>query len=310
VYVVDTESWTTVNASSLTDGRLSNGDNDEPMIASDGEYIVFRTNSTTLLPGPTRWLPAIRGNGNYNAASSNTTITVLRAPLLIRADDASKQVGAPLPSFTARASGFVNGDSMGSLNGTLVFATAASSQSPVGTYAIWSSGVTSANYDVAYANGTLKVVRGQAAVSVVTSPSPSGVNQPLTVTATVAAAAPAAGSPTGSVSFFDGPTRLGTATLTGSVAALTTAGLEPGTHMIEARYSGDVSFEFGAGSTAYVVNTASATPALSVAPASGTTAVATWSTSGLAHGRHTITATYLGDPTYRGSTKTFMQLVD
>jgi hypothetical protein len=123
VYVVDTESWTIVNASAAPDGKLSNGDSNEPKMTSNGEYIVFRTNSTTLLAGPTRWLPAIRGNG-YNAASSNTTITVLRAPLLIRADDTSKQVGGPLPSFTARASGFVNGDSIGSLNGTLVFATA------------------------------------------------------------------------------------------------------------------------------------------------------------------------------------------
>jgi hypothetical protein len=39
-----------------------------------------------------------------------------------------------------------------------------------------------------------------------------------------------------------------------------------------------------------------------LAPGAGATAVASFPVAGLAHGNHTVTATYLGDPTYKGST--------
>jgi len=41
---------------------------------------------------------------------------------------------------------------------------------------------------------------------------------------------------------------------------------------------------------------------VAVTALSGTAARATLAVPGLAHGRHTISATYLGDPTYKGST--------
>ena len=42
----------------------------------------------------------------------------------------------------------------------------------------------------------------------------------------------------------------------------------------------------------------------------GGTAEATLSVPGLAHGRHNVTATYLGDTTYKGSTAMVTQVVD
>ncbi|WP_030355944.1 Ig-like domain-containing protein, partial [Streptomyces scopuliridis] len=53
---------------------------------------------------------------------------------------------------------------------------------------------------------------------VTTSPDPSVFGQPKTLTATVTPVPPGAGTPTGTVSFFDGATLLGTATLSGGVA--------------------------------------------------------------------------------------------
>ena len=62
--------------------------------------------------------------------------------------------------------------------------------------------------------------------------------QSLTFTATVTTAA--AGTPTGSVEFYDGATDLGPAVLNGSgVATLTTSGLSVGSHAISAVYGGD-----------------------------------------------------------------------
>jgi hypothetical protein len=65
----------------------------------------------------------------------------------------------------------------------------------------------------------------------------------VTFTATVSAAAPGSGTPTGSVTFYDGTTKLGTGTLNGGSAAFTITTLSIGTHSITAVYGGDGNFK-------------------------------------------------------------------
>lgn len=70
------------------------------------------------------------------------------------------------------------------------------------------------------------------------SPNPAVVGQPVTLTATVSCTV---GPPTGTVTFFDGPTPLGTSPLNGAgVATLTTTSLSIGSHPLTGQYSGDV----------------------------------------------------------------------
>jgi hypothetical protein len=195
----------------------------------------------------------------------NTSVVVTPAPLSIRASDTAKPFGAPLPVFTAAATGFVNGDSFAALNGALAFATSATAQSSIGTYPVTPSGLSSPNYIVTFVSGTLSVVRGGVTVAVSTSPAPSGLNQPMTFTASVAAAAPAAGTPTGTVRFFDGPTLLGSSTLSAGSVSFTTAGLAAGVHTIQASYDGDGSFLPGTGSASHTVNSAAGTPSITIA---------------------------------------------
>jgi hypothetical protein len=106
----------------------------------------------------------------------------------------------------------------------------------------------------------LTIVRDNVGVTMSASPNPVGVDQPMTFTATVVPAPPGAGAPTGTVQFFDGAILLGSATLAGGSASLTTAGLDPGTRAIEARYPGDGSFNAGSGFSTQIVNDSSATP--------------------------------------------------
>jgi hypothetical protein len=47
-----------------------------------------------------------------------------------------------------------------------------------------------------------------------------------------------------------------------------------------------------------------------ITPVSGSTARVSWVVTGLAHGRHTVTATYLADPNYKGSTAVVTQQVN
>jgi hypothetical protein len=195
----------------------------------------------------------------------NTSIVVTAAPLSIRANDTAKPFGSPLPGFTVSAAGFVNGDSFASLSGTLTFATSATAQSSVGTYPVTPSGLSSSNYVITFVTGALSVVRGGVTVAVSTSPAPSGLNQSMTFTASVGAAAPAAGTPTGTVRFFDGSTLLGSATLSAGIVSFTTAGLAAGVHTIQATYDGDGSFLAGTGSASHTVNSAAGTPSISIA---------------------------------------------
>jgi hypothetical protein len=78
---------------------------------------------------------------------------------------------------------------------------------------------------------------------VVSSANPSGKGQAVTFTATVSAAAPGSGTPSGSVTFYDGKVILGTATLSGGIASLTVASLAKGKPRIKAVYGGDLGFK-------------------------------------------------------------------
>jgi hypothetical protein len=98
----------------------------------------------------------------------------------------------------------------------------------------------------------------------VSSSNPSNGGQAVTFTASVTGSG---GTPTGTVSFYDGTTRIGMGTLNGSgVATFITASLSGGGHTMTATYSGDSNFSSST-STAFtqtVTNlTASATALLS-----------------------------------------------
>jgi len=76
-------------------------------------------------------------------------------------------------------------------------------------------------------------------VALASSVNPSSTGQSVTFTATVAATG---GTPTGTVTFYDGATSLGSGTLSSGTAMLGTASLSAGSHSITAVYSGDGTF--------------------------------------------------------------------
>jgi len=122
-----------------------------------------------------------------------------------------------------------------------------------------------------FSNSTSSVVVlnvGQAAttVSPQAMPNPSVFGQSTIFTATVTAVAPGTGTPTGTVSFFEGTTNLGSSTLTAGVATLTLSSLQVGSHVIQMNYSGDANFLTSNNSLTQLVNQASTTTALATAP--------------------------------------------
>ncbi|HEY0757624.1 MAG TPA: Ig-like domain repeat protein [Acidisarcina sp.] len=228
---------------------------------------------TTALPaGMGSIMASYSGSSTSTASSSaNVPISVAPAPLSVAAASASRFVNTANPTFTGSVSGAVNSDVF-----TTTYATTAVPSSPAGSYPIVPtiSGADIADYTVTLTNGTLTVLPqtvttttlSASALSVLTGTS-------VTFTATVAGVT---GAPpaTGVVTFTDGSSVLGTASLSSSgVAMYSSTALTIGTHAITASYSGDVP---NLGSISPVVNVTITAPppdfTLNFNPASATIA--------------------------------------
>lgn len=121
-------------------------------------------------------------------------------------------------------------------------------------------------YQIAYNGGTGNdvVLTALAPLTATTttlasSNNPSSAGQSVTFTATVSGTG---GTPTGTVSFFDGVALLGSGTLNGSgMATFSTSNLTAGPHTITAMYNGDVTFASST-SAPLIQNVSAAIPAL------------------------------------------------
>jgi len=111
-------------------------------------------------PGSYAITPSVTGARltNYNVSYVPGVLTILPAPLYITADPQTKVLNAPNPVLTASYSGFVLGQGAAQLNGSLTCATTALLNSPVGSYPVTCSGVTSADYAISFLPGTLRVL--------------------------------------------------------------------------------------------------------------------------------------------------------
>ncbi|HVG20250.1 MAG TPA: Ig-like domain repeat protein [Blastocatellia bacterium] len=129
--------------------------------------------------------------------------------------------------------------------------------------------------------GTLTVEKASTVTQVSSSPNPSTYGQAVTFTATVISGS---GTPTGSVSFFDGATLLGSQPLGGGSASLTTAALAAGNHSITAVYAQGANF-LGSTSAALTHTVNKASTATSVqAAVSGKNVILTATVSAIAPG--------------------------
>jgi hypothetical protein len=178
--------------------------------------------------------------------------------------------------------------------------------------------------------------------TLISSSNPSNFGQSVAFTATVTSQG--SGTPTGTVTFSDGSTSLGTSPLSGGTAIFSTAALTVGLHSINAAYSGDSNFSGSSASLNQTVNQAGTTTSLTSAPNPSAVAqavtltavvapaytgtptgtvtfmdgattlgtgtlnggVATYTTSSLAIGQHSMTAVYSGDANNGGSTSSVL----
>jgi uncharacterized repeat protein (TIGR03803 family) len=91
-------------------------------------------------------------------------------------------------------------------------------------------------------NQSVTVNMAQTTTMLGSLPNPSSRKQVVTLTTSVAAAAPGGGIATGQVQFVDGKKKLGTATVVNGLATLQVSFTNMGTHGLTAIYSGDANF--------------------------------------------------------------------
>jgi hypothetical protein len=98
-------------------------------------------------------------SSNYTITFANGSLTVNTVPLTVTASAASKTYNGLAYSGGNGVgySGFVNGEGSGVLGGTLAYGGSAQGAVNAGSYAITPSGLTSSNYAITFANGSLTV---------------------------------------------------------------------------------------------------------------------------------------------------------
>ena len=141
-------------------------------LTANTDYTVSYADNINATTDTSKATVTITGAGNYKGTAS-AKFAIKKAALTVRAEDKTIKYGEE-PQFTAKYDGFVNGETettTGVLNGTLAFAcdyvkAGSADNSKVGTYAITPSGLTSANYDISFVNGTLKVERATGQVTI------------------------------------------------------------------------------------------------------------------------------------------------
>jgi hypothetical protein len=239
------------------------------------------TFSTTALPaGNDAIVATYGGDFNFTANSGGLFQTVQGQTTTTLASSANPAVFGQAITFTATVSpvapaacppsGTVSfssdGAALGSVglvNGVATLSTAALA---VGSHAIAVSYAGDGIFLSSSAGLTQQVNQGATTTALGSSANPSTFGQPVTFTATVNPVAPAAGSPSGMVTFSSDGALLGSASLVNGVATLSTAALAAGSHAIVATYSGDGNFLASSVSLGQQVNQGPTQTSLSAAP--------------------------------------------
>ena len=230
------------------------------------------------------------GDGNFNGSTgslagnpqvvnkSNTTTVVTSSqnpsafaqPVTFTATVSAVAPGAGTQTGTVT---FLDGGSpIGTGTLTAGVATFTTSALAAGNHTITASYGGDANFNSSTGSltGNPQVVNKASSTTTMTSSqNPSLFGQPLTFTATLSPVAPATGTPTGTVAFFDGGSPIGTATLSAGVASFTTSALAAGNHTITTNYGGDVNFNGSTGSLTgnpQVVSKSSSSTAVTASP--------------------------------------------
>ena len=203
---------------------------------------------------------AYGGDTNFTGSSSSAVGQTVNKGATTTAVTPSANPSVPGQSVTFTATVSVTSPASGSPIGTVTFldgatslgtvslsggaATLSTSALALGSHSIGAVYNGDGNYQASTSSVLTQTVnKGATTTAVTSSANPSLPGQSVTFTAAVSVTSPASGTPIGTVTFKDGATVLGSGTLSGGTASVTTAALAVGNHMIKAVYGGDGDFK-------------------------------------------------------------------
>jgi hypothetical protein len=316
-------------------------------ITLSGGKATYTTN--TLSIGSHSITASYSGDANYDVSAANITQVVNAKPIptVTLSSNNNPSVYGQSVTFTATLSAsaatgtvtFYDGStSLGT--GTLASGTASYSTSSlsIGSHSITAVYGGNSTYGSSTSNVVNQKVKSKTVCTWPSKPNPCNWGQPCIFSVQIGCQSPGTGTPTGTVTFFDGSNNIGNCSLSNGSASFSIGGLTVGSHNISFTYSGD---DNDSGSTSavvtQVVNPVTTSTLLSISPitstsgqsvtliasvtpntATGTVTFkdgtkslgtgtlsggsASFSTNSLAVGSHSITAVYGGDTNDNGST--------
>ncbi|SVA83670.1 uncharacterized protein METZ01_LOCUS136524, partial [marine metagenome] len=198
-----------------------------------GVDIAYTDASGTTVASPTDvgvYTTTATVNDTRYGGSTTGTLTILKAPLTITADDQTKEYLQANPALTLTYTGLQNGEDSSVLSTQATAGTAADESSSLGEYGIVVYGAAAANYAITHVDGTLTIQKNTIGITL-TGTSQTYTGSALAVTATPSEAdinvvvtyADAAGAAVAS------PTNAGTYTVTATVDSSLYRGSQAGT---------------------------------------------------------------------------------
>jgi hypothetical protein len=170
--------------------------------------------------------------GNYTLSQTIGTLTITQATTVL-----TWATPAPIAYETALSATQLNATS-GGVAGTFIYTPAAGAILSAGSHvlSVTFTPTDTVDYSSASATVTLTVNKATPTVTLISSLNPANYGTPVTFTAQTPASA------TGSMTFHDGGTIIGTGTISGGIATYTTNALGTATHNITASYGGDSNY--------------------------------------------------------------------
>ena len=248
------------------------------------------TTSALAVSGSHSFTATYAGDTNFNSSSTasalsytvnkaNTTTALSSSPssasvygqnVTLTATVSAVAPGAGTPSGTVTFKD--NGASIGTVTlsgGMATFSTTGLAVSSSHSFTASFGGDGNFNTSASTPAIPFSVAKANTTTGLVASPNSSSVwGQSVTLTATVSPVAPGGGTPSGTVTFLDNATPIGTGTLSGGVATYVATGLAVGSHSFTAAYPGDTNYNnSGSAALPYTVNQASTSTTLTSNPA-------------------------------------------
>jgi len=219
-----------LNGATAVNGAFAfNAPTTVPTAGTDSESVTFTPTDTA----------------DYNSVTGTVSVTVTKGSLTITWPVASAiTYGQALASSALTGGSALYGGT--AVNGTFAFVTPAAvpAAGNAQTESVTFTPTDSTDYSAATSAVNVRV--NQANTTTTLTSSSNTVNPGSSVDLTVTVVGAAGGTPTGTVTFYDGSTSLGTGTVTaaanGGVATLATSALGSGSHTITAAYGGDSNF--------------------------------------------------------------------